>query len=128
MFKIGERVILKVDHPDKNYELYKGDAGVIARVFDKNLLVLVRFDKYTETATSNSCEDTNVYPGEEEIHLGHLWWCSSSDLETTKNKLPPFRKQHQNETSLEYKIANKIYKLDCKWREKQNAKTNPISI
>ena len=138
MFNKGDRIVLLIDNPDSNPDLFAGEEGTIALPpYSLDHDILVRFDKYSELAEGNNDLIRDIYDplnrlSEEEYdslveqHTGRLWWVNPRDCQLKQSA--NFRKKRRNETQLEYKIAQKIHTLDSNWKAKQNAKTCSLSL
>ena len=137
MFKVQDQVKLLVDNPEGNGNLLRSSLGTIIDVNPDSITYLVCWEDFTSNATVN---DKNIKyyasildPEEKntadlfDIYSGHLWWVKQNQIEKLGGPFL-FRKKKRTEPQLEYKLAKKIYELDFKWKEKQNAKTNSLSL
>lgn len=134
MFKFGDKVILTINYPDDNEELFKGDGGIIVGKSPSRYLIC--FDKVTDDAYGNNLWGDPDHPITVGFHIeipsdldyaGRLWWIEKENLKLF-NPLTVFRKKKRGEKIQEYRIAKKIFELDFAWKEKQNAKASNLSV
>lgn len=134
MFKPGDKVILTVDYPDDNEELYKGDTGIV--VGETHSKYLICFDKVTDEANGNNHWIDPDYIPPIGFHIeipsdwnciNRLWWVGKDEIKLF-NTIAIFRKKKRGERIQEYRIAKKIFELDFAWKERQNAKASNLPV